>query len=412
MIDLVKNYSIMSRRMKASAIRELLKLTEKKEIISFAGGLPSPESFPVQEIQEISKKVLSERPSAALQYTPTEGIAELREELVKLMAGDGVQVGVENILVTASSQQALDLVGRVFIDPTDPILVELPSYLGGLQAFSAYGAHFIGVPCDEHGMDVAKLETKLKMLRYSEEHYKFIYAVPDFQNPSGVTWTAERRRQVMDLAAKYHVLLVDDSPYRELRYEGERPPAMQSLDHQNTVVTLRSLSKIFAPGFRLGWVVAHKNVIAKLAVAKQPVDLCTSAYCQMVAAQFLKQGLLAGHVEKIKAIYRAKRDAMLAALEKHMPKDSGVRWTRPEGGLFLWVTCPESVDCDEMFPEAVKENVAYVIGSAFHCDGSGHNTMRLNFSYPSIPQIDEGIRRLAKVIQARLSSAKRPAALS
>jgi len=259
------------------------------------------------------------------------------------------------------------------------------------------------------GADLAWMS---KMLRYSEEHYKFIYAVPDFQNPSGVTWTAERRRQVMDLAAKYHVLLVDDSPYRELRYEGERPPAMQSLDHQNTVVTLRSLSKIFAPGFRLGWVVAHKNVIAKLAVAKQPVDLCTSAYCQMVAAQFLKQGLLAGHVEKIKAIYRAKRDAMLAALEKHMPKDSGVRWTRPEGGLFLWVTCPESVDCDEMFPEAVKENVAYVIGSAFHCDGSGHNTMRLNFSYPSIPQIDEGIRRLAKVIQARLSSAKRPAALS
>jgi len=406
MIDLVKNYSIMSRRMKASAIRELLKLTEKKEIISFAGGLPSPESFPVKEIQEISKKVLSERPSAALQYTPTEGIAELREEIVKVMAKDGVHVGVENILVTTSSQQGLDLVGRVFIDPTDPIIVELPSYLGGLQAFSCYGANFIGVRCDDQGMDAHMLSHKLKALRYSEEHYKFIYAVPDFQNPSGITWTTERRKQVMDLASKYHVILVDDSPYRELRYEGERPPAMLTFDHQNTVITLRSMSKIFAPGFRLGWVVAHKNIVAKLSVAKQPVDLCTSAYCQMVAAEFLKAGYLDGHVEKIKVLYRAKRDAMLAALDRHMPKEAGVRWTRPEGGLFLWVTCPEQVDCDEMFPEAVRENVAYVVGSAFHCDGSGRNTMRLNFSYPSIPQIDEGIQRLAKAIKSRLASGK------
>ena len=408
MIDLVKNYSIMSRRTKASAVRELLKLTERKEIISFAGGLPSPDSFPVKDIQEISRKILQERPSAALQYTPTEGIGELRAELVKLMAKDGIEVAAENILVTTSSQQGLDLVGRVFIDPTDPIIVERPSYLGGLQAFSAYGAQFIGVRCDEQGMDVAELSEKLKMLRYGEEHYKFIYAVPDFQNPSGVTWSTERRKQVVELATRYHILLVDDSPYRELRYEGQRPPSLHGLDQRNTVVTLRSFSKIFAPGLRLGWVVAHKNIIAKLAVAKQPVDLCTSAYCQMVAAEFLKQGLLDAQVEKIKGLYRVRRDAMLEALERHMPKDAGVRWTRPEGGLFLWVTCPEQIDCDEMFPEALKENVAYVIGSAFHCDGSGRNTMRLNFSYPSVAQIEEGIRRLAGVIKARLLS-KKPA---
>ncbi|MFA5138711.1 MAG: PLP-dependent aminotransferase family protein [Elusimicrobiota bacterium] len=406
MIDLVKNYSITSRRLKASAIRELLKLTERKEIISFAGGLPSPDSFPLEAIQEISQKVLKERGTAALQYGTTEGVTELREELVKLMAEDGIEVGMENILVTTSSQQGLDLVGRIFIDPTDPILVELPSYLGGLQAFSVYGASFIGVRCDDQGMIMADLASRLKALRYSEEHYKFIYTVPDFQNPSGITWSAQRRQQLIELANKFHVLVIDDSPYRELRYEGERPPSLHSLDRQNTVVTLRTFSKIFAPGFRLGWVVGHKNVISKLAVAKQPVDLCASPFAQYIAAEFLKQGLLGPHIEKIKKMYRVRRDAMLQSLERHMPQEAGVRWTHPAGGLFLWVTCPECVDTDDMFHDAVKENVAYVVGSAFHCDGSGRNTMRLNFSYPTPEKIDEGIARLAKVIKARLVSRK------
>jgi 2-aminoadipate transaminase len=404
MIDLVKNYSITSRRMKASAIRELLKLTERKEIISFAGGLPSPDSFPLEEIREISQKVLRERGAAALQYGTTEGVSVLREELVKLMAKDGIEVTPENILVTTSSQQGLDLVGRIFIDPTDPILVELPSYLGGLQAFSVYGANFIGVRCDEQGMIMADLASRLKALRYSEEHYKFIYTVPDFQNPSGITWTEERRRQLIELANKFHVLVVDDSPYRELRFEGRTPPSLHALDHQNTVVTLRTFSKIFAPGFRLGWVVAHKNIVSKLVVAKQPVDLCSSPFAQYIAAEFLKQGLLEPHIEKIRKMYRTRRDAMLQSLERHMPPE--VRWTRPEGGLFLWVTCPESIETDEMFHDAVKENVAYVIGSAFHCDGSGRNTMRLNFSYPTVEMIEEGIARLAKVIKARLVSKK------
>ena len=404
MIDLVKNYSITSRRMKASAIRELLKLTERKEIISFAGGLPSPDSFPLEEIREISQKVLRERGAAALQYGTTEGVSVLREELVKLMAKDGIEVTPENILVTTSSQQGLDLVGRIFIDPTDPILVELPSYLGGLQAFSVYGANFIGVRCDEQGMIMADLASRLKALRYSEEHYKFIYTVPDFQNPSGITWTEERRRQLIELANKFHVLVVDDSPYRELRFEGRTPPSLHALDHQNTVVTLRTFSKIFAPGFRLGWVVAHKNIVSKLVVAKQPVDLCSSPFAQYIAAEFLKQGLLEPHIEKIRKMYRTRRDAMLQSLEWHMPPE--VRWTRPEGGLFLWVTCPESIETDEMFHDAVKENVAYVIGSAFHCDGSERNTMRLNFSYPTVEMIEEGIARLAKVIKARLVSKK------
>jgi len=402
MIDLVKNFSITSRRQKGSAIRELLKLTANPEIISFAGGLPSSKSFPKEDIAEISSKVLKDKADAALQYSPTEGVMELREEIVKLMAADGYQVDVKNVIVTASSQQALDLVGRVFIDPTDPILVELPTYIGGLQAFSAYGARFVGVNSDDHGMIVEDLHRKLKVLRDSEEHYKFAYIVPDFQNPSGVTWTTDRRKELIRLSQKYKMLVIDDSPYRELRFEGERPPTLHSLDETGSVITLRTFSKIFAPGFRLGWVVAHEDIVSKISLMKQSVDLCTSSFNQLIAAEYLRQGLLPAHIEKVKKLYRVKRDAMVKALEAYMPKDAGIRWVVPEGGLFMWVTLPAPMDADAMFPEAVKQKVAYVIGSAFHCDGTGQNTMRLNFSYPTLEQIEEGIKRLAQVVEARL----------
>ncbi|MFH2202586.1 MAG: PLP-dependent aminotransferase family protein [Elusimicrobiota bacterium] len=404
MIDFVKNYSITSRRIKGSAIRELLKLTQNPEIISFAGGLPSPDSFPVEAIADISQQVLKENPKAALQYSPTEGIQELREEIVKLMRRKNFNVSVENVMVTASSQQALDLVGRVFIDPTDPILVELPTYIGGLQAFSAYGARFVGVNSDDYGMIVSDLHRKLKVLRDSDEHYKFAYIVPDFQNPSGVTWTTERRQELLRLAKGYSLIVVDDSPYRELRFEGEKPPALHNLDDSHSVITLRTFSKIFAPGLRLGWIVAPEEVIGKLSIAKQSMDLCTSSFSQYIAAEFLRRDLLDSHIDKIKDLYRVKRDAMHAALEKYMPVEAGVRWVKPQGGLFLWVTLPVEVDTDEMFPEAVERKVAYVIGSAFHCDGTGQNTMRLNFSYPTVEQIDEGIKRLADCIKNRLTS--------
>lgn len=400
MFDLMKNTSITSRRIKGSVIRELLKLTNKPDIISLAGGLPSPDSFPSDDIQEIACKILKERPEVALQYGSTEGFSELKQEIIKLMEQDGFHgLTEDHVLVTSSSQQGLDLVGRLFVDPTDPVLVELPTYIGALQAFSAYGAHFIGVKSDTNGIIIDDLMKQLTALRHSEEHYKFIYCVPDFQNPSGLTWSAERRRELVQIARDYGLIVIDDSPYRELRFEGEKPPALGALDMDN-VITLRSFSKIFAPGLRLGWIIAHPSIIKKLAVCKQSTDLCANSLGQLIAAEYMKTGKLPGHIKKICATYKAKRDVMLAALEKYMPP--GVKWTRPEGGLFLWVELPKHINADEMFQEAVEKKVAYVIGSAFHCNNSGQNTMRLNFSFPTPEKLEEGIKRLAETIKSKL----------
>ncbi len=400
MFDLSKNTSITSRRIKGSVIRELLKLTNNPEIISLAGGLPSPDSFPSEDIAACAQKVLSERPEVALQYSTTEGFPELKREILKLMEKDGFTgLTEDHILVTSSSQQGLDLVGRLFVDPTDPVLVELPTYLGALQAFSAYGAHFIGVKSDDNGIDFDDLKMQLTALRHTDEHYKFIYCVPDFQNPSGVTWNKERREELVQIANEYGLIVIDDSPYRELRFEGEKPPALGSLDIDN-VITLRSFSKIFAPGLRLGWIVANPKVIKQLAKCKQSTDLCANSLGQLIAAEYLKTGKLEGHVQKICNIYKAKRDVMLNALEKYMPE--GVTWTRPEGGLFLWVRLPEHISADDMFTEAIDKKVAYVIGSAFHCNNTGQNTMRLNFSFPTHEQLDEGIKRLAETIKSKM----------
>jgi len=402
MIDLVKNFSIIARRMKKSVIRELLKLTNKPEIISFAGGLPDPNSFPQKEILEIARDVLGKDARIALQYGETAGDPRLRSELVKLAKQDGENITEDNILVTVASQQGLDMLGKIFIDPSDPILVELPSYVGGLQAFTCYGAHMVGVPMDDDGLIVDVLEEHLKQLKAQEEHYKFIYVVPDFQNPSGVTLSLERRKKLIRLSHEYHVLIIEDTPYRELRFEGENLPSLKSLDNTDNVVSLHSFSKILTPGLRVGWVVAHPSIINKLTIAKQSIDLCTPPLSQAIAYEFMHRGLLEGHIETIKKVYKKKRDTMLAALEKHMPRTEGLRWTHPQGGLFLWLILPEQINADELFPEALKENVAYVTGTAFHCDGSGHNTMRLNFSYPSEEQIWEGIKRLAHVIEKKL----------
>ena len=402
MIDLVKNYGIHARRIKKSVIRELLKLTNKPGMISFAGGLPDPTAFPVEEIKEISAKVIEDFGDSALQYGPTEGDPRLKKELIKMAAKEGVKIDEENILVTVSSQQGLDLIGKVFIDPSDPVVVELPSYVGGLQVFNGYGAHMLGIPTDDDGIRVDMLEESLEKLRETEEHYKFIYIVPDFQNPAGVTMSLERRKKIIELSHKYDVLVIEDTPYRQIRFEGEEPPSLMSLDHTDNVVSVYTFSKIFVPGFRLGWVVAHKDIIRKLTLAKQSVDLCTPTFTQLIAYEFCARGLLDAHIEKIKAIYHKKRDVMLKALEDYMPKVEGLRWTRPEGGLFLWLVLPEHINTDKLFYEAIEHNVAFVIGSAFHCDGKGQNTMRLNFSFPTEEQIDEGIKRLANTIKAKL----------
>jgi len=399
MIDLTKNLAAMNRRTKASVIRELLKLTNKPEIISFAGGLPAPDSFPSEQLSAAAQKVLKEMPEVALQYGATEGTPELKEQIIRMLREEeGLIVREENILITSASQQALDLIGRAFIDPSDPILVELPSYLGAMQVFKSYGAKMIGVESDEHGITITDLEKKLRKLKNEEEHYKFIYMVPDFQNPSGRTIPQERREQIIRLANEYEVIIIEDSPYRQIRFEGTAPDTLYKLDMNGNVISLFTFSKTLAPGLRLGFIVAHESIIRKLTILKQSVDLCTSAFTQLLTAELLKTGYLKPHVQEVVAGYKKKKDAMLAALSRYMP--GGVTWTKPEGGLFLWLELPKEMDADELFYEAIKQNVAYVIGSAFHCDDGGKNTMRLNFSYATYEQIDEGIRRLAEVIKA------------
>lgn len=402
MIDLSKNFSICARRMRASAIRELMKISGQPGIISFAGGYPDSRLFPLKEVADLVPSIFEEFGGKPLQYGRTEGEVLLIEELIKLAKQDGLEITADNIMVTTASQQALDLISKVFIDPSDPVLVELPSYVGGLQVFQCYGAHMVGVPTDKDGVRMDLLSRKLKKLYDEGEHYKFIYLVPDFQNPAGMTLSVERRKKLVDLSDKYDALIVEDTPYRELRYEGICPPTLVSLDGCQNVISIRSFSKILAPALRLGWVIAHPDIIQKLTVAKQSADLCPSTINQYIAAEFCRRGLLKLQIEKLKAAYKRKRDAMLAALKEFMPGESGISWSHPEGGLFLWLVLPSNIDTTKLFRDALKEKVAYVIGTAFYCNGRGHNTLRLNFSYPSEEEIHEGIRRLANVIKAKL----------
>ena len=398
--DLQERFSANARKMKKSVIRELLKLTRRPEVISFAGGLPDLSAFPVEEISEVTVDVLRRDGVLALQYSPTEGDPRLKDELIAHHEReDGMHLSPENVLVTVASQQGLDLVAKIFIDRGDPVIVGLPTYVGGLGAFRSYGANMIGVPLDDDGMRMDLLEAELEKLRRRDAKPKFIYVVPDFQNPAGITMTKERRLRLIELARRYDTLIVEDSPYKELRYEGEGVPSIFALDGDGQVIGLHTFSKILFPGMRLGWVIADEAIIQKLVIAKQSTDLCTPAFTQAIVAEFASRGLLNKNIETVKKVYREKRELMLKALDEYMPKLDGLRWTRPEGGLFLWVTLPSYMDADQLFYEAVEQNVAFVVGSAFYCDGGGHNTMRLNFSYPTKDDIVEGIKRLAKVIE-------------
>jgi 2-aminoadipate transaminase len=393
-------YSKNARGMKRSEIRELLKVTRQPDVISFGGGLPSPETFPVKDLEDIACQTLQQKGATALQYGPTEGEWILREELAKWMAREKPSIKPENILVTSGSQQGLDIVGRVFLDPNDIVIVELPTYIGGLQAFTAYGAKMIGVLQDEQGMRMDLLQKVLARLAKSRKKLKFIYVVPDFQNPSGVTMSLKRRRQLLELAYKYEVPIVEDSPYRDLRFAGESVPAIYSLDTENQVIVLGTFSKLLCPGLRLAWIMAPTEWMDRMVVAKQSMDLCSPTFTQLMAAEYLRRGLLPKQIESIRKLYARKRQVMLDALEKHMPR--GVTWTKPEGGLFLWIKLPKRMSANDLFPKAVENKVAYVKGSAFHCNDKGENTMRMNFSYPSEQQIDEGIKRLAKMIKENM----------
>jgi 2-aminoadipate transaminase len=402
MIDYSAFFATATSRMERSLIRELLKLARKEGLISFAGGFPDPASFPVAELQEVTREVLSSRAAVALQYGATEGDPILRDELIRWMAKDGITAAPDQVLITTGSQQALDILARVLLDPGDVVVLELPSYLGGLQAFRACGAELVGVPQDSEGIDAGRLAETLTRLRREGRRPKFLYAVPDFQNPSGITWTRERRERLLALAREYGTLVLEDNPYREMRFAGTAPPPIFALDRDGRTVYLSTFSKTLAPGLRVGWIAGPEPIVTQCVTAKQAMDLCGPSLTQAIVAGLLRRGDMLSRLSGVVASYRRKCQVMLEALAQEMPE--GVQWTRPEGGLFLWVTLPEELDAGPLLWQAVEEErVAYVPGGSFFADGSGKNTMRLNFSYPSEAEIRDGIARLARLIRRRMS---------
>jgi len=394
-----------TQRMGSSAVRELLKFTELPDVISFAGGMPAPEIFPIEEIREACERVLKDFGPQSLQYGTTEGFLPLREMIARHSARYGIDVMPDNIMITSGSQQALDLLGKILINPGDHILVESPTYLGALQAWNVYGAEYVVVEADEHGMVTDALEEALR------SGPKFIYVLPNFQNPTGATLSLERRHRLIELADQYGVPIVEDDPYGQLRYEGDHLPSVVVLDGQfrdncqrcyrGNVIYLSTFSKILAPGLRLAWVIAPPEVIRKLVQAKQGADLHTSTFNQLVAHEVGRGGFLDRHIHTIRRIYGERRDVMLAAMDGYFPP--GVEWTHPEGGLFLWGVLPEGLDSTEVFKVAVERKVAFVPGAAFYPCGGGENTMRLNFSNATPEKIREGIARLGQVLHEKIA---------
>jgi 2-aminoadipate transaminase len=398
-------YAQRTQRMGSSVIRELLKYTEQPDVISFAGGLPAPDVFPVDEFADACQRVLRDLGAQALQYGTTEGYIPLREMIARHSARYGIEITPDNILVTSGSQQALDLLGKIFINRGDRILVEAPTYLGALQAWNAYGAEYVAVPLDQDGMMADALEEALRT------GPKFIYVLPNFQNPTGVTLSLERRHKLIELADRYGVPIIEDDPYGQLRYEGDHLPSVVVLDGQyrdncqnvyhGNVIYLSTFSKILAPGVRLAWVIAPPEVIRKLVLAKQGADLHTSTFNQMVAYEVSHGGFLDRHIHLIRRIYKERRDVMLAAMDAYFPP--GVDWTQPKGGLFLWGILPKTINTNELIKVAVERKVAFVPGAPFYPNGGGKNTMRLNFSNATSENILEGIARLSRVIQEAIS---------
>jgi len=389
-------YAERMEGIKASEIREILKLTERPDIISFAGGLPAPELFPIEEMKKVALKVLEEGGRQALQYSTTEGFTPLREKIVARMTKVGIETKAENILITNGSQQGLDFTGKLFLDPEDVVVCESPSYLGAINAFMAYECKFAEVPTDDEGMVMDELE---KILTATPKA-KFIYVIPDFQNPTGKTWTVERRKKLLEIASKFNLPIVEDNPYGELRFEGEIPPSIKSFDTEGRVIFLGTFSKTFAPGLRIGWVCAEEDILNKYILVKQGADLQASTISQRELDAFMEMYDLDAHVETIKKVYRKRRSLMLQTMKETFPPEA--KYTYPEGGLFTWVELPEHINTRELMVKAVDNKVAFVPGGSFYPNGRHENTMRMNYSNMPEGKIIEGIKRLAEVIKEAL----------
>lgn len=397
-------YAQRTKAVKSSIIRELLKITQRPEVISFAGGLPAPEVFPVARFQEACQRVLQTQAATALQYGPTEGYRPLREHIVAHMARYGIVATVDNVLITTGSQQALDLIAKLFINRGDRILVESPTYLGALQAFDLMGAEYVTVPADDDGMQTSNLEQALR------SGPKFMYVLPNFQNPGGTTLARSRREKLVAISEKHGIPIIEDDPYGQLRYEGEHIAPLLVLDRTNlarddgyklgNVIYLSTFSKVLAPGLRVAWIVAPPEVISKLVQLKQSTDLHTSMFTQMAVYETARDGFLDEHVKLIRSTYKERRDAMLQALHDFFPPE--VSWTHPQGGLFLWVTMPAGVDSSRLLDTALRQNVAFVPGDPFFPNGDTASHMRLNFSNAQPEMIREGIRRLSIAVAHEL----------
>jgi 2-aminoadipate transaminase len=397
-----KLYSDRAGKMRKSEIRELLKVTQDPEIISFAGGLPNPLSFPIQDLKSIIQTVLNTHGKVALQYGTTQGVDELRTVIAERSMKEGMKgdLTMDNVMIMSGSQQGLDAVGKLFLNPGDIALVGLPSYLGGINAFRSYEANLIGIPLDKDGIQVDLLEEKIKELIKQDMTVKFIYTIPTFQNPAGTVLPESRRKKLIDIANEYNLIIVEDDPYGKLRYDVDPIKPIKAFDDEGRVVYMSTFSKILAPGFRLAWIIATEDIMRKLALCKQALDLCTAGFSQFIAYEFIKSGSLDLHIMKICEMYKPKRDIMMNSMKKYFPE--GYVCNRPKGGMFAWVTLPEQIDTEVMFLDAIKEKVAYVHGKAFCVDGGGGSSMRLNFSYSTNEQLDTGMKRLGAVVERKM----------
>lgn len=389
-------YSATAGRVVRSEIREILRLTRKPGIISFAGGLPDASLFPIEEIIGITERLLRDKGYLALQYGPTDGEKQFKESMIAFASQHQEKVRPEQLTVTSSSQQGLDLLSMLFLDPGSTVVMELPSYLGAIQAFRRCGAEMHGVRMDFDGIILDDLEETLDRLEAKGKKPRFIYVIPDFQNPSGITMTLERRTRLIEIARSRSIPIVEDSPYREIVFEGDKQPSLWTLSEGRGVITLKTLSKMLFPGMRIGWMYAETDVVEKVIGLKQSVDLCTPSFNQLIVSEYFDTGSMARSLSRAIELYRPKAHAMLEAMDEHFPGE--VSWSRPTGGMFLWVILPEGTDSKELFMKAIEREVAYIIGQPFHCDGSGANTLRLNYSFPSLEQIREGIRRMGAIL--------------
>ena len=377
--------------LRSSAIRDILKLMSRPGIISFAGGLPAPELFPIKEIGDAAAKVLSRHGSSALQYSITEGLIPLREKIIKKLDPDSKYLSLENIIITQGSQQGLDLISKLFLDKGDAVFTETPTYLGALQSFQLFQANIFAIPSDEKGIQVDELKKRLET-----QKPKLLYLMPNFQNPTGASIPMDRRYRLLEIAGKHDFMLIEDDPYGELIFEGEKLSSLLSLAQSKNFIYMSSFSKTIAPGFRVAYVIADKEIIKKFAIVKQGTDLHTNTFGQFIVNEYLENGNYQGHISLLKRTYKERRDCMLSAMEKYFPKSA--KWNKPAGGMFIWALLQEGYDAREILMRCIEKDVAFVPGQEFFPDGSGKNTMRLNFSNAAAENIEEGIRRIGEVL--------------